>query len=150
MEKKIQKEFLDMGYGFPVVLLNVPMIKVRDIWTPDINYNLLRIAVLKALAHKPARLTGTEVRFIRHAFTMTTQAFAKRFAVTHPAVLKWERCGKKPTTMMWTTEKDLRLFVMSQLRGKDHDIVMLYKELEEQKATKVVPVKIDVDEGLAA
>lgn len=58
MEAKIQKEFIDSGFGFDVRLSNVPMVKVRGEWTPKINYNDLARAVLLELSHKKSRLTG--------------------------------------------------------------------------------------------
>ncbi len=65
--------------------------------------------VLKSLYYKPARLTGSEVKFIRSHFEMTLQDFAKRFDVTHVAVLKWEKSKNNATVMNWETEKDIRL-----------------------------------------
>ena len=41
METKVQKRFVDTGFGFPIRLINVPMVKVRGVWTPKINYNEL-------------------------------------------------------------------------------------------------------------
>lgn len=142
-QKKIAKVFVDQGLGFPVRLINVPMVKVRGAWTPNINYNELAMAVLVALAHKPARLTGSEVRFIRQHFEMTLQGFAERFCVSHPAVMKWERAEKSATAMTWTTEKDLRLFVFSKLGAKPADVVDLYAGLEQAVPDKSVPVEID-------
>jgi hypothetical protein len=89
------------------------MVKVRGVWTPKINYNEFAHVVLRVLAHKESRLTGNEIRFIRTYFKMTLQKFAKRFCVTHVAVLKWEKVKNQPTAMNWTTEKDIRLFVLS-------------------------------------
>ena len=63
--ERTRKRFVDEGFGFPVVLRNVPMVTVRSIWTPRINYNKLTRDVALALARKPARLTGHEIRFIR-------------------------------------------------------------------------------------
>jgi hypothetical protein len=40
-ETKIQKEFVDTAFGFPVRLKNVPMVRVRGTWTPKVNYNHL-------------------------------------------------------------------------------------------------------------
>lgn len=149
MEKKIQKTFIDHGFGFKVKLLNVPMIKVRGAWTPDIDYNLLTEAILKALCEKPARLTGHEVRFIRLHFEMTLQEFAKRFSVSHAAVIKWEKMKNKPTSMNWATEKDLRLFLLSQLSSRPKDLAALYGELEEVKENKGKIIQLDL-EALAA
>ena len=41
MEIKIQKRLIDTGFGFPIRLINVPMVKVRGVWTPKINYDEL-------------------------------------------------------------------------------------------------------------
>lgn len=91
------------------------MVKVRGRWTPEINYNEFGKAVLLALCHKPSRLTGAEVRFIRQQLGITLQAFAERFCVTHVAVIKWEKAGNKSTPMSWTTEMDLHLFILSKV-----------------------------------
>lgn len=149
MEAKIQKEFLDQGFGFPVRLVNVPMVKIRGEWTPNINYNHLAQAVLLALSHKPSRLTGHEVKFIRIHFAMTLQKFAKRFCVTHAAVIKWERMEKSPTVMNWTTEKDIRLFVLSKLGVKSDELASLYAELEALPERKPVPLRLDAGEFAA-
>ncbi|MBI2930985.1 MAG: hypothetical protein HYY16_04990 [Planctomycetes bacterium] len=64
------------------------MVRVRGEWTPNVDYNELSWRLLKALAEKPSRLTGDEVRCIRHSLSMTLEQFAQPFGVTHPAVLK--------------------------------------------------------------
>ncbi len=130
MEKKIQRVFIDHGFGFPIKLLNVPMIKVRGNWTPNINYNRLAELVLEELCWKSSNLTGNEIKFIRQYFGMTLQAFAKRFYVTHAGVIKWEKNKTKVTDMMWTTEKDIRLFVLSNLDASPKEIAELYEKLE--------------------
>ncbi len=115
MKKKTVAQFIDYGFGFPVRLLNVPMIFVHGVWTPHVNYNHLAKEVLRLICIKEARLTGDEVAFIRSFFDMTLQQFAARFAVTHPGVLKWEKSENRPTGMSWAIEKDIRLFAMSKL-----------------------------------
>ena len=116
--RRNQKEFVDHGFGFPVRLRNVQMVKVRGAWTPDLDYGELADAVMKALCFKPVRLTGSEVRFIRLQSQMTLQDFAARFGVTHPSVMKWEKQADEPTRMSWSTEKDLRLFGLLQAEGE--------------------------------
>jgi hypothetical protein len=130
METKIQKEFIDTGFGFPIRLVNVPMVKVRREWTPKINYNELALEVLRALAHKESRLTGNEIKFIRTHFEMTLQEFAKRFCVTHVGVMKWEKTLNKPTAMNWSAEKDIRLFVLTRLTAKAQELASLYDDLQ--------------------
>lgn len=149
-KRKIQKSFLYEGSGFPVYLLNVSMVHVRDVWTPDVNYNDVDSLILQALAFKPARLTGLEIRFIRHYFEMTTTKFADRFDVSFAAVLKWEKIGHRFTKMNWTTEKDIRMFILSRLNKRAQEMVALYNQLEEVKSPKSVPVKIDVGMNKAA
>lgn len=149
METKIQKEFVDTGFGFPIQLRNVQMVKIRGAWTPKINYNHLAEAVLNALAFKPSRLTGAEINFIRTHFEMTLQEFAARFCVTHVAVLKWEKTKHQPTVMGWTTEKDIRLFILSKLQVKAVMIAQLYTKLEAIPSEKSTPLDLDV-EDLAA
>lgn len=144
METKIQKEYIDWGFGFPVRLRNVPMIKVRGIWTPKVDYNLLTKNVLIGLAFKSSRLTGSEIRFIRHHFEMTLEAFAKRFCVTHVAVLKWEKTQDEVTAMNWTTEKDIRLFVLASLSSKPIELAKLYSALESLPTGKSTSLIFDV------
>ncbi len=143
MEQKIQKSFVDHGFGFPVILMNVPMIRIRGKWTPNINYNKLTDAVLRALCAKPARLTGNEVKFIRQHFEMTLQAFSARFSVSHVAVIKWEKKGDNPTAMNWATEKDIRLFVLSRLTEKDKALAELYRTLEQEKEARQKDIELD-------
>jgi hypothetical protein len=140
---KVQKEFLDDGFGFPLRLFNVPMRKVRGVWTPDLDYNNLTAEVLKALAHKPFRLTGNEVRFIRLHTEMTLTAFGKRFGVSHANVKKWEACGDQATHMQWTTEKDIRMFIALRTLG-DKAALDLYRGLVEKRAADTLMPSIDV------
>lgn len=143
---KTQKSFVDYGFGFPVVLLEVPMTEVRGKLTPHINYKKYANAVLEALAHKPARLTGNEINFIRHKFEMTLQEFAKRFSQkSHQAVMKWEQFGDKPTSMLWTTEKDIRLAIVHSIQKSASKFVELYDELMEQMPTRDERVTIEAE-----
>lgn len=148
-EQKIQKSFVDTGLGFPVRLLNVPMIKIRGRWTPNIDYGRLTDAVLRALCAKPVRLTGNEVRFIRLHFEMTLQEFAARFAVSHAAVIKWEKSKDDSTGMNWASEKDLRLFILSKLSARAEALAQLYQELECSKAERKQTLQLDA-ENIAA
>lgn len=148
-DRKIQKTYTDYGCGFAIKLINVPLIKIRGQWTPDVDYNLLQMGILGALACKPSRLTGSEIKFIRHFFEMNLTDFAKRFSVKHPAVIKWEKTKDKPTKMNWSTEKDIRLFIISKLKIKPIPLKDLYLELEEEKPIKKSPVEVDIS-ALAA
>lgn len=129
METKIQKKIIDESLGFPVVLINAPMIKTTGQWCLNINYNAYQTAVLKILAHQSSRLSGNQVAFVRKFFVMTIRSFAGRFGVKHPAVLNWERKGHASTEMSWSTEKDIRLFIVDILEKKSLNFRELYRSL---------------------
>lgn len=142
MERKIVKVFNDQGFGFKVQIINAPMVKIRGDWILDLDQNKLQKTLVQALAHKPVRLTGNEIRFIRHYFEMNTTVFGKRFNVSHAAVLKWEKYGNRCTGMNWLTEKDIRLFIIS--KNRPEKILSLYNELEEGiEKTASLPVILD-------
>jgi hypothetical protein len=144
MEKKIQKCFVYRGFGFDVILLNVPMGKVRGSWTPLVDYNKLQKDLIEALAHKPARLTGNEIHFIRSYFEMTLVEFGERFSVSHPAVIKWENSNDEPTAMKWVVEKDIRLFILDRLSRKPNAIGELYRELQKEAKEQSGPIKLNL------
>lgn len=144
METRVQKQFVYNGFGFPVVLKNVPMVKVRGIWTPNINYNVLSKGILETMAIHPVRLTGREIRFVRHYFEMTLEEFGERFGVSHPAVLKWEKNASAPARMAWGTEKDLRLFILDQLGAKPTRLVETYRKLKRPAANRVRRITMDL------
>ncbi|HLG20283.1 MAG TPA: hypothetical protein VI895_10780 [Bdellovibrionota bacterium] len=143
MKTKVQKEFVDTGFGFPILLLNVPMIRTRGVWTPKIDYNALALAVLQALARKPSPLTGNEIQFIRLHFDLTLQQFAKRFDVSHAGVIKWEKAKSHSTNMNWTTEKDLRLFILSELEAAPKELASLYGELQTPQRDRPSPLRLN-------
>jgi transcriptional regulator with XRE-family HTH domain len=153
-EKKTQKRFVDHGCGFPVVLQNVPMIHVRGVWTPDIDYNELHRAVLVALAHKPTRLTGNQIKFVRHFFGLTLTEFGNYFDVSHPAVLKWENAGDDVPSIKWSLERDLRLFILDRLEETPDSLGELYKELRSRatlpKSNKLELAKFGTDSAASA
>ncbi len=145
MTLKTFSQYIDYGFGFPIILRAVPMVKLRGAWTPNLNYNHLAIEVLKALSSLQGRLSGNQVKFIRHQTKMTLQQFAKRLGVTHPAVLKWEKSGDQQTGMSWSTEKDIRLYIVKSLSGTDKQLSDLYSKLE-LVAPQVVPrIKLNVE-----
>ena len=143
METKIQKQFIDDGFGFPVHLLNVPMSKVRGHWTPNVNYVELSSLVLKALVEKPAKLTGSELKFIRQSLGMNLTEFASIFYVSHAAVLKWEKAESEATKMKWATEKDIRLFAYKQVEG-EIAFYKIYENPRPEAPTKKANTRIDI------
>ena len=143
MEKKTVAHYTDRGFGFPIILQNAVLTKVRGQWTPQLNYNELAVAVLRKLVELNGRLTGNQVRFIRTHFELTLQRFAARFGVSHPAVMKWEKASDNPTGMAWSTEKDLRLFVVKTLESSASEFLVLYRQLETVAEPKAGRLTVD-------
>ncbi len=147
--KKIQKSYTDYGFGFPVQIINAPLSKIRNEWVLDINFEKYEKAVLFALSLKSARLTGNEVKFIRNHFSMTLKDFGTRFGdVAHSAVIKWEKFADAPTNMNWPTEKDMRLFIINELKPKI--LVDVYEKLEKVASHRPSKIKINPEDLLAA
>lgn len=149
MKKKIRKTYQDHGFGFPVTLMNVPMIEIRGELAPDVDQKELQEQIVNALVLKPARLTGNEIRFLRLFANMTLQEFAGRFAVSHPAVLKWEKSDNSATSMTWTTEKDIRLFVFSLLQPKAEKFLGVYKQLARVAPERAEGIRINLSKKTA-
>ena len=141
-----QGAYVYRGFGFPVVLMGVPMVKAMGVLTPDIKLNALELELRVLLANKPSRLTGAEVRFLRQSYNLTLQQFAERFGVTHPAVIKWERARQKPSGMAWATEKDIRLYVLEQQKAKPEQFVTAYRKLEKEPTARPGRITIDASD----
>jgi len=143
MKQKIQKAFEYKGFGFPIILMNVPMIEVMGVWTPHINYNKLQKILLLTLAHKPIPLTGNELRFIRKYFELSMEEFGKFFGVTHAAVSKWEKKKNRLLNTDINTERCFRLFIMDHLKVRDEDFRRIYKEVIIQDIAELK--KLDIE-----
>ncbi|HEV8051141.1 MAG TPA: hypothetical protein VGP47_01505 [Parachlamydiaceae bacterium] len=117
--------FIYEDLGFPIQLIDVPMLKILGEWVLDINLNKLQIQVLKLLIQQPTPLQAKELRFIRKYLEMTTTAFGEFFGVTHAAVLKWER-GQLPSPPM---DMCIRMYVMERLHAKDEEFRKLFHKV---------------------
>ena len=131
MKRKTMKEFVYEGLGFPVILRNVPMIEVRNVWTPDVDLNVLQRVVLLELAHRSEGLTGDQVRFIRDWLQLGQVAFAHSLGVTHPAVVKWEKAGDACANMGVTTQRAIRLIVLDAILKKDADFRNAFRKVSD-------------------
>jgi len=136
MEKKRVKKFRYEGLGFPIVLFNVPMVKIRDIWTPAINYSKLQKAVLLELCDMSSPLSGNQVHFIRAYFEMTLDAFGKHFGVTHVAVLNWEKTKNKAAKINPSLELLIRLFILEKLKINNQIFRDIFREFDIQHIMK--------------
>lgn len=143
MERKIQEIYTYEGFGFPVELTNVPMVKTRGQWTPDIDYSKLQREIILALALKPSCLSGSEIRFVRKYFKMTLESFGSEFGVSHVAVIDWEAEADNQAKINPATEKCIRLFILDSLvkraeRFRDGYHKVNIKMLAKQQKSKTI------------
>lgn len=119
MKKKICDQFEYDGLGFPVILINCPIVDVRGVVVPDVDYNILQKSVLLGLCRKPVPFTGNEVKFIRQYLQMNYSEFAKQFGVTHASIIHWEDSANHFAKIQPTTELCIRLHVLDVLHANN-------------------------------
>lgn len=150
-KQRVEKEVVYEGLGFPILLYNAPMIELRNVWTLDIDMNILQKVVLLALAHHPYDMTGNQIKFVRNWLELTQVEFGKLFGVTHPAVVKWEKSGNKGSRMNLTTQRDLRLWLLDHLLSKDDDFRKAFKIIHMTRySEQVEPLEFNVPRDLLA
>ena len=115
--------------GFPIVILNVKMRKIMGEWCPLINWSAIERIALVALIKKPSSLTGEEVRFVRLYFGLTLEQLGKKLGVTPQAVKKWESKEDKPTNMLISTERNIRLLLLELLYSKEIKTIKQFKDM---------------------
>jgi DNA-binding transcriptional regulator YiaG len=97
--------------GFPIKLINCPHILVEGELVPDVNYERLEELMFRVLPLKPTRLTGAELKFIRHHLGKTQWQFAKWLedSVDASSISKWEAQDLEPTGMIDSMERSIRM-----------------------------------------
>lgn len=121
MKKKLIKNYLYEGLGFPVELDEVEMILIEDEWHPKINVQKIADEVIAQIATQESRLTGNQVKFIRTYYSMPLREFGEKVVhESHMAVSKWEKKGELPTNMNPNTEHEIRLFIVENIHTQLH------------------------------
>ena len=106
--------------GFRIFLLNSPMLTLPDgSECPAPNMKKLQETAFRALAKKPNRLSGSEVRFIRKYLRMTQVEFASWLNMAnHSVVSQWESKDEHLSGMDYNTEILLRLLMEARISKK--------------------------------
>lgn len=106
--------------GFRIFLMNAPMLTLPDgSICPAPNMKKLQDTAFRALAKKPTRLTGSEVRFIRKHLRMTQVDFASWLNMAnHSVVSQWEGKENHLSGMDYNTEILLRLLMEAHFSKK--------------------------------
>jgi len=122
---------LFMELGFPVLLVNPKMVKVRSERVPDVNLRHLQEAAFRLLVAKPGRLTGSEVRFIRKFLRMRQADLADVLNMAnHSVVSQWESRGDEAAGMDYNTEVVLRVWMAAKVGLADRLLNLLEKDLK--------------------
>lgn len=115
MRKKIVKNYIYNGFGFPVELHNVEMVTFNGESHPKIDVRKTADLVISDLISQKSRLTGNQIKFIRSYFSMSLREFSNVVNESHMAVKKWEDFKDEPTNMDRNIEIMLRLHIYDQV-----------------------------------
>lgn len=91
------------------------MTKVYGEWVPDVNFAELQECMSIAVAFKPSRLTGNELRFLRQRMEFTIPQMAKFLLWTQKKIRNYEQTADRNTGMPLEEEKLLRLRILDAL-----------------------------------
>ena len=134
------------GFGFPVVLLNAPMKVEHGEEIPDVNFNRIQDILFQALLLKPSRLSGAEVKFLRHYLELTQEAFSKTVKVERSLISKWESKDLKATGMSSHIEIFLRL-KLAKLKNQSIDRNFSVGEPATDTKSVGKPIEIRLDKA---
>ena len=116
METKIAKEFKYSDLGIDIILKDVVLYKVGREWLPKIDIEKLSKRIFTLLTYRAASFSGNELSFIRTYLQMSKSEFGRELKVSHTAVGKWEKAGKKISSMDIGTELLLKM-IMAEKSG---------------------------------
>lgn len=148
-DRKI-KTFIYEAFGFPVLLINVPMRRIVGEWVIDVDFHALEKAILRSVINKPVPLSGAEIKFIRKYLYLSTTDFGKIFDVSHAAISKWESEKARPPA---AADVYIRLYLLDHLSAKDKEFRSLYNKISPASLAKnsgeeIAPISVNIDEDL--
>jgi DNA-binding transcriptional regulator YiaG len=114
VKKKIVKNYIYEGLGFPITLHNVELVEFDGEFHPKIDARKISDMAIISLVDQKSRLTGNQIKFIRKYFFKSLREFSIIVNESHMAVKKWENFNEKPTNMDINIEILLRLFIYDQ------------------------------------
>ena len=137
-----------MELGFPVLLVDPPMVEVRGHQVPDVNLRELADTAFRLLVNKPARMTGAEVRFIRKHLRLRQADLARVLNMAnHSVVSQWESKEDDPTGMEYNTEVLLRVWMAARLGLGDQLVELLESRLKDLPSRSPRPLEVSVHQA---
>lgn len=145
---KTKKNYVYNGLGFPVILAEATLRKIRGEWLLKLDVKKLSDAVFKELPHKPTGITGAEIRFARTHLDMSKRKFAEHLNVSHTAVNKWESSEQNKAHIDPLVEVALRSFLKLQV-NEDKDFPNFYRGIMDEaknfmREVDAAPLKIAI------
>jgi DNA-binding transcriptional regulator YiaG len=131
METKIIKEYKYSGLGIDIILKDAVLYKVGREWAPKIDVEKLSTKVFSLLTYRAASFSGNELSFIRTYLKMSKSEFGRELRVSHTAVSKWEKSGKKISTMDIGTELLLKMMMAEKSGATVSKYQEIYKKTKE-------------------
>jgi len=95
------------GFLFPVQVENAPHREIFGEMVLDINHKDLHQAVLTRLVFKRGRMTGNELRYLRHSFALDKERFSRLIQYSVSRIDEWESKGNEPIYMPISVEINL-------------------------------------------
>lgn len=112
------KNYVWHGFGFPVEFYELPAIKVRGEYVPDVDFAQFAKPLVQIICTEDEiPLSGNQIKFIRNYLAMSVREFAKFMNVKHPSVLRWEKHNKDAAHIDVNTEIVLRLRVLRKINS---------------------------------
>lgn len=112
-----KRTFTYTGAGFPVTLLNFPFRKVGNAEVLDFDTEKLDLAIAQAVLRKPAFLTGSEIKFLRHLLGHSMREFAANMGSSASTIKSWEDFENKRVENP-TNDFSVRNYVAGELRQR--------------------------------
>ena len=113
--KEHQDLLIDIGNGFPIKLISVRMVKVRDEYLPDINHVNLKLNLIKELSVKSNYLTGKELKFIRLSLELTMNEFKKLLGLNES--FDYNYIEQNNLSLNWEVETLLRQYLFNRFNN---------------------------------
>jgi putative transcriptional regulator len=109
----IIKSYQFNGFGFPVIIKNARVRKTsRGDEVVDVDFKRLESVLFIAIAEKPARLSGAEIKFLRNHMELTQAEFADLIGIERSSVAKWEKKDLKSSGMSAPAEFAVRFHAL--------------------------------------
>jgi DNA-binding transcriptional regulator YiaG len=126
-------EFDYLGADGSVVLDGIELVKCprcRNVDPVVPKMNAVMRTILHAVANKPTRLSGTDLRFARQSFQISGAEMSKIMHVDPSTLSKWEN---DDDPIGWQSDLLTRLFILQQGGFRVQDLPAMMKHIEDRR-----------------